>query len=179
MCHWRMARREGSVPVEASLMVDIVPQRGLESRIKRILFVEPQSGYSTGFNDTVRVETLGPEYLAGSVADVAECRLVDLRTTGGDLPAAMREFQPQLIALKCGYTTDVPVVADLARQIKAMDPHVPIVVGGHHISLSPQDLFTPEIDGIAYGEAEDIFPLIVRELGAGRSLERVPYCDYR
>ena len=91
----------------------------------------------------------------------------------------MSEFQPQLIALKCGYTTDVPVVADLARQIKATDPHVPIVVGGHHISLSPQDLFTPEIDGIAYGEAEDIFPLIVRELGAGRSLERVPYVYYR
>jgi radical SAM superfamily enzyme YgiQ (UPF0313 family) len=160
-------------------MVDIVGKRFVESAIKRILFVEPQSGYSTGFNDTVRVETLGPEYLAGSVADVAECRLVDLRTTRGDLAATMGEFQPQLIALKCGYTTDVPVVADLARQIKATDPQIPIVVGGHHISLSPQDLFTPEIDGIAYGEAEDIFPLIVRELGAGRSLERVPYVYYR
>src|SRR4051794_29991280 len=68
-------------------MVDIVAKRRLESAIKRILFVEPQSGYSTGFNDTVRVETLGPEYLAGSVADVAECRMVDLRTTKADLHA--------------------------------------------------------------------------------------------
>src|SRR3982751_2086231 len=118
-------------------MPEIIGKRFVESAIKRILFVEPQSGYSTGFNDTVRVETLGPEYLAGSVADVAECRLVDLRTKGGDLPAAMREFQPQLIALKCGYTTDVPVVADLARQLKQLDPDLPIVAGGHHISLTP------------------------------------------
>src|SRR5436309_6832210 len=166
MCHWRMARREGSVPVEASLMVDIVPQRGLESAIKRILFVEPQSGYSTGFNDTVRVETLGPEYLAGAVQDVAECRLVDMRTKTADLLGTMRDFKPQLIALKCGYTTDVPVVTDLARQLKQLDPDLPIVAGGHHISLSPEDLFIPEIDAIAYGEAEDIFPLMVRELGA-------------
>src|ERR671926_213652 len=154
-------------------MVDIIGKRAVESAIKRILFVEPQSGYSTGFNDTVRVETLGPEYLAGSVQDVAESRLVDLRTTRGDLQAAMEEFQPQLIALKCGYTTDVPVVSDLARQLKAMDPTLPIVVGGHHISLSPQDLFIPEIDAIAYGEAEDIFPRIVHELGNARDLSRV------
>ena len=160
-------------------MVEIIGKRFVESAIKRILFVEPQSGYSTGFNDTVRVETLGPEYLAGAVQDVAECRLVDMRTQRADLIGTMQEFQPQLVALKCGYTTDVPVVADLARQIKAMDPHVPIVAGGHHISLSPQDLFIPEIDGIAYGEAEDIFPLMVQELGAGRTLERVPFVYYR
>ena len=66
-------------------MVDVVPRRQLGSRIKKILFVEPQSGYSTGFNDTVRVETLGPEYLAGSVAEVAECELADLRVPGTDL----------------------------------------------------------------------------------------------
>ncbi|MBI4213614.1 MAG: hypothetical protein HY534_04825, partial [Chloroflexi bacterium] len=63
-------------------MLNVVHHRELESRIKRILFVEPQSGYSTGFNDTVRVETLGPEYLAGAVSDVAESRLVDLRVPG-------------------------------------------------------------------------------------------------
>jgi radical SAM superfamily enzyme YgiQ (UPF0313 family) len=160
-------------------MVDIIGKRFVESAIKRILFVEPQSGYSTGFNDTVRVETLGPEYLAGSVREVAECRLTDLRTARGSLVDDLREFEPQLIALKCGYTTDVPVVADLAREVKRLNPAVPVVVGGHHISLSPEDLFIPEIDGIAYGEAEDIFPLIVRELGAGRSLERVPYVYYR
>ncbi|HZU05039.1 MAG TPA: cobalamin-dependent protein [Chloroflexota bacterium] len=160
-------------------MVDIIRRRFVESPIKRILFVEPQSGYSTGFNDTVRVETLGPEYLAGSVRDIAECRLCDLRTSRGDLVASMRDFQPQLVAIKCGYTTDVPVVADLARQVKQLDPSVPIIVGGHHISLSPEDLFIPEIDGIAYGEAEDIFPLIVQVLGAGQSLSRVPYMYYR
>ena len=38
-------------------MPDIIGKRFVESAIKRILFVEPQSGYSTGFNDTVRVET--------------------------------------------------------------------------------------------------------------------------
>jgi radical SAM superfamily enzyme YgiQ (UPF0313 family) len=160
-------------------MVEIIGKRFIESAIKRILFVEPQSGYSTGFNDTVRVETLGPEYLAGSVKDIAESRLVDLRIPGANLVASMMEFRPQLVAIKCGYTTDVPVVADLAREVKRLDPTVPIVVGGHHISLSPEDLFIPEIDGIAYGEAEDIFPLIVRELGTGGSLARVPYMYYR
>src|SRR6266508_3005669 len=121
MCLWRMACPEGSVPVEASTMVDIVPQRELESRIKRILFVEPQSGYSTGFNDTVRVETLGPEYLAASISDVAESELADLRCPDVNLVDRIQRFQPDLIALKCGYTTDVPVAADIAREIKEID----------------------------------------------------------
>src|SRR5438105_13140972 len=86
--------------------VDVIARRNLESRAKRILFVEPQSGYSTGFNDTVRVETLGPEYLAASVADIAECELADQRVAGVDVVEHIHRFQPDLIALKCGYTTD-------------------------------------------------------------------------
>src|SRR5438093_3361339 len=103
------------------MAMDIVSRRDLESRIKRILFVEPESGYSTGFNDTVRVETLGPEYLAGSVADVAECRLADLRVPGINLAQQVEDFAPDLIALKCGYTNDVPVVAANARQPEPTD----------------------------------------------------------
>src|SRR6266571_4044770 len=164
---------------EAQGMVDIVPRRGLESRIKRILFVEPQSGYSTGFNDTVRVETLGPEYLAASVQDVVECELADLRTPEVDLTEHMHRFHPDLIALKCGYTTDVPVVADLARQIRAMDASLPIIVGGHHISLSPEDLYIPEIDAIVYGEADAVFSAVVHEIGTGGRLDRLPYLHYR
>jgi len=160
-------------------MVDIVARRNLESWIKRILFVEPQSGYSTGFNDTVRVETLGPEYLAGSVADVAECELADLRVPGADLVEHINRFNPDLIALKCGYTTDVPVAADLARQIKRLDSSLPIVVGGHHISLSPQDLYIPEVDAIVYGEAEAVFPAVVHEIGTEGRLDRLPYLHYR
>ncbi|HEY3117525.1 MAG TPA: radical SAM protein [Chloroflexota bacterium] len=159
--------------------MDIVSRRDLESRIKRVLFVEPQSGYSTGFNDTVRVESLGPEYLAGSVADVAECRLADLRVPGINLVDQLEDFAPDLIALKCGYTTDVPVVADIARQIKRLDPRLPIVVGGHHISLSPEDLFIPEVDVIVHGEADQIFPQVVREMGGDGKLERIPHLYYR
>jgi len=164
---------------EGIRLVNVVAQRNLESKIKRILFVEPQSGYSTGFNDTVRVETLGPEYLAAAVADVAECRLADLRVPGVDLETHMNEFKPDLVALKCGYTTDVPVAADLAEQIKRLDPDLPVVVGGHHISLSPQDLYSPNVDAIVYGEADEIFPVLIRELGTDRRLDRVPYLHYR
>ncbi len=156
-----------------------IPHRELESRIKRILFVEPQSGYSTGFNDTVRVETLGPEYLAGAVADVCESRLADLRVPGVSLNAELEAFKPDLIALKCGYTTDVPIAADIARQIKRLNPDLPIVVGGHHISLSPEDLFIPEVDVIVHGEADDIFPQLVHTLGADGRIDRLPHLYYQ
>ncbi len=160
-------------------VVDLVARRNLESGIRRVLFVEPQSGYSTGFNDTVRVETLGLEYLAGAVRDVAACELADLRTPDADLPSHIERFQPDLIALKCGYTTDVPVVRQLARDIKAIDRELPIVVGGHHISLSPSDLYVPEIDVIVCGEGERVFPQLIAELGGERRLNRVPNLHYR
>jgi hopanoid C-3 methylase len=155
-------------------MTDVIGRRNLESKIRRILFVEPQSGYSTGFNDTVRVESLGVEYLAGTVRDVAVCELADLRTPNGDLAAHIERFQPDLIALKCGYTTDVPVVQQLARDVKHIEPTLPIIVGGHHISLAPTDLYIPEVDAILCGEGEGIFPTLVAELGGDRHLERIP-----
>src|SRR4051812_5499321 len=82
---------------EVETVVDIIGQRFVESAIKRILFVEPQNGYSARFNYTVRVELLGPEYLAGAVQDVAKGRLVEVRA-------------PDLMAQHWGYPAEISEV---------------------------------------------------------------------
>src|SRR5204863_5388245 len=48
-----------------------------------------------------------------------------------------------------------------------------------HISLCPSDLYIPEVDAIVYGEADEIFPALIRELGTERRLDRIPYLHYR
>ncbi len=158
-------------------------RESLANPIKRILFIEPKSGYSTGFNDTVRVETLGPEYLAEAANGVGiESKLLDLRTNRGQawgLDGAMSEVDPQVVAIKCGYTTDVPEVIKLAKQIKKMDPKMPVIVGGHHASLSPSDLFSPYIDGIITGQAEEVFPIALKQIEKTGSVEGVPYTFWR
>ena len=42
--------------------------------------------------------------------------VADLRAPGTDLVEHINRFNPDLIAMKCGYTTDVPVAAGAIKR---------------------------------------------------------------
>lgn len=57
---------------------------------------------------------------------------------------------------------------DIAKAIKAVDPDFPVVLGGWHASLLPQQtLEAPYIDYIVRGQGEDSFLELVKHLQAG------------
>lgn len=144
-----------------------------------ILLIEPPNNLFVGFNATVVVEPLGLQYIAGAVSEIASVRIYDMRVDPKTLAQIMDEFKPDLIGIRENYTVDVPSVRQVAQQAKALAPGVPIVVGGHHVSLVPEDADSPYIDAVVIGDGEWIFRNLVENLQKTNRLDTTQSVIFR
>ncbi len=63
-------------------------------------------------------------------------------------------FQAELIACTA-VTTQFPAITKLVRQIKTRSPKIPVILGGSHATLAPeQAIVCPDIDAICVGEGD-------------------------
>lgn len=137
----------------------------------KVLLLEPPNNLSVGFNATVVVEPLGLEYIAGAVSDIADVDIHDMRVDSSPLKQVIDEYKPDVIGIRENYTVDVESVKNVAREIKSVAPEVPLVVGGHHVSLSPQDAFVSDVDAIVVGDGEWTFRSLVQNLQKDNRLD--------
>ncbi|MBV8087774.1 MAG: cobalamin-dependent protein [Chloroflexi bacterium] len=152
------------------MSLNILPTR--EAALDSVLLIVPQNGYYTGFQGLVQTEPLGIEFVAGAVSDtVKTVQIHDDRVKPGGWRDKVRKNPPDLVGIGCQYTADVPIVKQLAREVREeVGPDVPIIVGGHHIGLRPSDVFMPEVTAVVRGPGEDPFRNIVRQWASKRSL---------
>jgi len=134
----------------------------------KILLVQPPS--SDPLSDRVFLfEPLGLEYLgAGLKLDGHEVEVLDARLTP-DVESACRRFQPQVVGIT-GYTSQLNIIRNMTRNLKAAFPELRIVVGGHHATVSPNDFNVPTIDAVVIGEGVFALREIVAAFSTGRSL---------
>src|SRR6185312_4858337 len=128
-----------------------------------VLLVQPKNEYLVGFNETVMIEPLSLEFLAGAVDDLVDVSIIDMRVEP-NLEARLASTRAGIVGVTCGYTADVPIVRNIVRRIKAYNRDLVVIVGGHHASLSPSDFFVPEIDYLICGEGEQAFRTLVQAI---------------
>jgi radical SAM superfamily enzyme YgiQ (UPF0313 family) len=141
----------------------------------RILLIQPDCQTSRiGFRFVAMPEPLALEMVAAAVPD-HDVRILDMRIDS-DLSAQLEAFSPDVVGVTA-LTTEVYAAQDLLRAVKAFSPQIFTVVGGHHATLLHQDFAIPQVDAIALGEGEVVFPGLVEALAAGsdrRKLQDVP-----
>ncbi len=159
----------------AAVSLPIIQSQKQAPCLDSVLLIEPMNGYYAGFHGLAQTEPLGLEFVAGAVTDmVREVRIHDDRIEPGDWRQLIAASAPDLVGVACQYTADVGIVRALVRDVRAMvGPDVPIIVGGHHIGLRPEDMFIPEVTAIVCGPGEEPFQDVVRAWGTRRSLEDV------
>ncbi|HSR09972.1 MAG TPA: radical SAM protein, partial [Thermodesulfobacteriota bacterium] len=102
-----------------------------------------------------------------------QIRILDLRLEN-ELDKVLREFKPEFCGINCSFTIDVYQTREIAAAIKAWNPMVPVFVGGHHASLSPEDFYSPSVDGVVVGEGEIAIRDLVRAVEKGEDWKRIP-----
>ena len=137
-----------------------------------ILLIQPSQDRCLGFQSLAVVEPLGLEAIAGSMPE-HNVKILDLRLEN-HLPKILRDFQPDFCGINCSFTIDVYQTREIAAGIKNWRQDVPVFIGGHHASLSPEDFFCPSIDGVVFGEGENTTPDLVRALKSGEDLQTIP-----
>ena len=138
----------------------------------KILLIQPAQERGLGFRSLAIVEPLGLEAIAGSLPE-HKIKILDLRLEN-NLPGVLQDFQPDFCGINCSFTIDVYQTQEIAAAIKTWRRDVPVFVGGHHASLSPEDFYCPSIDGVVIGEGEKATPDLIRALENGEALRTIP-----
>lgn len=139
----------------------------------KILLVEPREHPAVlGLSKFICAEPLALEILAANLLpDGHEVRILDLRMDEG-LERAVNEFEPALVGMT-GYTQDAAEMLRIARVVKALDPEIFVVVGGHHATMCPADFNVPTVDAIVMGDGERVVRKLAARLERRESLEGV------
>lgn len=138
-----------------------------------ILLIQPaKPEKALGGEDFSIFEPLALEYLAAGVAQNHDVRILDLRLDP-NLDSHLRDFQPDVAGIT-SYTVHVNTVNRLFQQIKAFNPEICTVVGGHHATVRPEDFYTPYIDLIISGEGVFLFKEAMVRLDENLALSDIP-----
>ncbi len=139
----------------------------------KILLVQPaKPEKALGGEDFAIYEPLALEYLAAGVAGDHDVRIFDMRLDH-DLDSLLREYRPDIVGIT-SYTVHVNTVKMLFRQIKAFNPDIVTIVGGHHATIMPADFYTPFIDVIITGEGVFPFKEVIVRLEKKMDLSGIP-----
>ncbi len=138
----------------------------------KILLIQPAQERGLGFRSLAVVEPLGLESIAAALPE-HQVRILDLRLEN-HLPMVLRQWQPQFCGINCSFTIDVYQTQEIAAAIKRWNPLVPVFVGGHHASLSPEDFNSPNVDGVVIGEGERVLRELVDTWENGKDFRLIP-----
>jgi len=84
------------------------------------------------------------------------------------------------VGITCTFTHEWPMVVQLVRLLKARHPHMPVVVGGEHVTAAPEfSLATSLADVLVLGEGEETAAEVFGALAAGTPLDAVAGIAYR
>ncbi len=137
----------------------------------RILLVQPGLPEGVGFRLVASPEPLHLEMIAATVPE-HDVRILDMRLDT-ELESALRKFKPDMVGVT-SLTPEVASAQNILDQVKTFSPDIFTVAGGHHATLLPQDFSLPQVDAIALGEGETIFPKLVRAAANRHGLCDVP-----
>lgn len=80
-----------------------------------------------------------------------------------ELTERIKTFSPDLIGITANFTPYFSATVQVARICKIIHPSVPVVVGGHHVTVTPEMTLTNNcFDFVVLGEGEATFLELIR-----------------
>ena len=117
------------------------------------------------------------EQQTSHTVEVLDC-LVD-RLSYAQLEDKIRNRKPDLVGIQATTFTLIDAILT-AKTVKGIDRSIPVVVGGPHVFLYPEEtLAVREVDYIIRGEAEESFSSLLEALDRGGDLGSIPGLGYK
>jgi radical SAM superfamily enzyme YgiQ (UPF0313 family) len=145
-------------------------------KIQRVALVNPN--YKTkSITDNFTIPALGLEYLAASILDLVEVKIINGKTRNLNFDEIMDElknFKPDIVGISCCFTIGINFALKIAKKSKSLG--CVTILGGWHPTFAPSDLLKyPFVDVIVRGEGEITF----RELIVNNDLEKIKGISYK
>ncbi|MER7670427.1 radical SAM protein [Kitasatospora sp. NPDC096128] len=139
----------------------------------RILLVWPRNERAVLSDELSCCEPLPLEYLAGALRGHHDVTIHDLRLDPPLAEYAAANEPPDLVGVAVPYTTNVPVSRQVTHEVKRLWPDVPVVLGGHHVTVSSEWMDGFAADYVVAGEGADPLLTLIGHLERGTRVEPV------
>ncbi len=159
-------------------------------QIRKLLLLFPPVRLSS---DTMKVASfpLGVGYLAAITRDRTEVGIMDAVAESehrhymgddftwygsplADIRERVERFQPDMVGITCIFSSVFPVVREVCRVVKEIDPDILTITGGTYPTFMPgYCLGEPALDMIALGEGETVLTDLLAALEKGTPLKEV------
>ena len=143
----------------------------------RVLLVKPASAaIDFGLAPFFQTEPLGLQYVASALRDRGHAAVIaDMRFERQRFRRVLEQARPDVVGISAVHILDADATRALAAEVKAFDRKIPVVVGGHALSMYPAALAgCSDLDAIAQSEGEQALPAICDALSERRPLASVP-----
>ena len=92
----------------------------------------------------------------------------------------VRAFTPDAIGVSCLFTDHVDNALDLCRRLRREFPDTPLITGGVHPTVAPEDMLAePAVDYVLRGESDHTFAQLLEILNSGGDPEAVDGVAFR
>jgi radical SAM superfamily enzyme YgiQ (UPF0313 family) len=141
----------------------------------RILLLRPVAPNERfGLGPFFRIEPLGSEYVGAAIEAAGhQIAIYDLRFAPR-LGAILRRHRPRVVGIAGSHTLDTSEVLSVARRVKAFDPEIFTLAGGHAAAAYPDPLRDPSVDAICLEDGERVVPALLAALEEGGDPGDVP-----
>ncbi len=167
--------------------------------VKRVQLFFPPMVFPKFQSRQTALFPLGLGYIAAVLEkDGCEVSLVDCPTEGyetlteigkdrvvyglteAQIRTRIESYRPDMIGISCLFSTLEKRMLRIAQIAREVDPTIPIVVGGPHVSAFYDQLIDhAAVDYCVIGEGEETIQELVRSFNGKASLESVPSVCYR
>lgn len=97
-----------------------------------------------------------------------------------DIRKRIETYRPQVVGVTCLFSSVFPIIRQVCRMVKQVDPGIITVIGGTYPTFLPEYCLGEEsLDYIVLGEGEESFRELLRRLREGRTLAEVDGLAYR
>jgi radical SAM superfamily enzyme YgiQ (UPF0313 family) len=117
------------------------------------------------------------EIIAGALIAHHDVRIIDLRIDS-DVESELSDFQPEMVGCSC-VAANSHLAKQVLSQVKAFNPEIFTVLGGHHPSLMPQDCNAACVDAVVIGEGEQTIVELLAAFENKGSLSNIKGIAYR
>ncbi len=166
----------------------------------RCLLINPSWLTLVGYEDRVRVPyPIGLAYIAavleknGHEVKIIDALAIDWKKqtridnetikigiSDKELVSIAKEFSPEIIGITCMFTTQADSMYRTVSLIKSEFRKIPIIVGGAHVSSSPEEVMkNKNIDFAVVGEGEETIKELVDKLERNKKINKVKGIYYR
>ncbi len=136
----------------------------------------------------VVIQPLGLSYIAAMTRDQVELEIMDAPAESdyqeqledgftwygsslSEIRNRIEQAKPDLVGITCLFSSVFPLIRQVCREIKKIDPSILTIVGGSYPTFMPERcLEEPALDLIGLGEGDLTLKELIRHLRAGQSL---------